>query len=365
MRLVLATFLSLLLGAEAAAAPVWPEGKLPAYLRELEAPHNAGDWTLQCDSSRVCRIIGVAPARRSGVGARAVVMIDRGLKDAAPLRLRFAFIDSLGSLGIPAPHEGWRLSARGSLGFPEPLVFGLGSADAQGAYHASPDAAARIIAALQRWPGSEIRDPGRLQLRMPRGHLARLLRRMDRLQHPPSPRLTAAEEAIWMKEYHYVTLRSQPAEWSMPDDVLLSCDTRTYVNDPQGARIGPKHHLWTADCPEGHKIFLQEGRKDPVIFNLRDSRGRVHLHSYAGLNAQSLLEVQIPRKGNDMCGRRLKLGFTGTEFAMIEDRRYDRCRMVPHEFWPVVWSPTSWKQIEMAPSDKGNAAPMLEGARRP
>jgi hypothetical protein len=218
---------------------------------------------------------------------------------------------------------------------------------------------------LQRWPGSEIRNPGRFELRMPRGDLGRLLRRMERLQHPASPRLTPEEESRWLKQYHYVTLRSQPADMSIPHEVLLSCDTRTYVNAPQGARVGPRHHLWTVDCPEGHKIFLQEERKDPVILNMRDSRGRIHMHSYAGLNAQSLLELQIPRKGNDMCGRRLRLGFTGEGFAMIEDRRYDRCRMVPYEFWPVVWSPNTWKQADMSPSNGGNAAPSTEGVRQP
>jgi len=365
MRLFLLSFFALLLGAATAHASIWPDGKMPAYLRELEAPHNAGDWTLQCNSSRVCRIIGVAPSRRNGAGARAVVLIDRGDKRGATLQLRFVFIDSLGSLGIPPPHAGWRLHARGSLGRPEPLPLGLVSADADGSYPAAPDAAARTIAALRRWPGSEIRDPGRLNVRMPRGDLGRLLRRMERLQHPASPRLTPDEESVWMKQYHYVTLRSQPEEWSMPDSVRLSCDTRTYVNNPQGGRVGPRHHLWTADCPEGYKIYLQEDGKEPVIFNIRDSRGRVHNHSYAGLNAQSLLEIQLPKQGNDGCGRRLKLGFTGTEFAMIEDRRYDRCRMVPYEFWPVVWSPSSWKQTDIPPSNEGNAAPSPEGVTEP
>ena len=345
-RLAIA-LLALLFGAQAASAASWPKGKMPAYLRELETPHNAGDWTLQCNSSRICRIIGVARARRSGMGARAVVLIDRGAANAAPLQLRLVFIDSLGSLGIPPPNHGWRLHARGSLGRPEPLRLGLGGADADGAYSASPEAAARIIAALQRWPGSEVRDPGRLNLRMPRGDLGRLLRQMERLQHPLRPRLTAEEESLWMKEYHYVTLRSQHVDWSMPDYVRLSCDMRTYVNNPQGGRVGPRHHVWTADCPEGHKIYLQEDGKEPVIFNIRDSQGLVHMHSYAGLNAQSLLEIQLPKQGNDGCGRRLKLGFTGAEFAMIEDRRYDRCRMVPYEFWPLVWSPTSWKQADI------------------
>lgn len=357
--------LALLSWSHEAHASIWPEGAMPAYLRELETPHNAGDWTLQCDSARVCRIIGVAPARRSGEGVRAVVLIDRGEKRGAPLRLRLAFIDALGSLGVPPPHAGWRLHGRGSLGLPEPLSLRLGSADADGAYPVSPEVGARIIAALQRWPGSEIRDPGRLSLRMPRGHLARLLRRMERLQHPVSPRLTTEEQSEWMKQYHYVTLRSQPADWSVPDDVLLSCETRRYANDPQGARVGPRHHLWTVDCPEGHKIFLQEARKDPVIFNIRDSRGRLHQHSYAGLNAESLLELQIPQNGNDMCGRRLKLGFTGEAFVMVEDRRYDRCRMVPRAFWPVVWSPSSWKQVKIAPSQAGNVGHSVEGVARP
>ncbi len=364
MRLLLALFTLVSLAGAARA-----ESTLPDYLQDLDRPYQAGDWTLQCNSSQFCQILGVAKVPRSHgsrSSVRAIVMINRGIaRDARPV-LRFAFVDSMRVSGMLPPGDEWRLHARGMPRMSPPIRLSLGEPDANGAYRAAPDVAASVISALQRWPGSSILEQGQLAAVMPRGNLAWLLRKMERLQHPKRPRMTAEETAEWMKEYHYVTLRSLPADTSVPDDVLLSCDARTYVNRPEGARVGPQHLLWTGDCPEGHKVFLQRDGKNPVSFNVRDTAGKIRPHSYAGFDQDtSLLEVLLPRDGNDGCGHRIRFGFTGKDFVMVDYRRYQRCRMVPAQFWPVLWHPTTWKQVDQSPSNGGNAPPAIEGVEKP
>lgn len=329
-----------LLATDATAA------EMPRYLRELDRPYTAGDWTLQCNGSRFCQIIGVAKLPRDGVGVRAVVLINRAIAADARPRLRIAFIDSLGSLSVPQPDENWRLYSRGLPRMPPPLRLGFGAPEPDGAYRPSPEATSKIINALRRWPGSIIGQRGGLIVKMPRGDLDRLFRKMDRLQHPKKPRLTAQEEAEWLQEYHHVVLRHSPTDGPVPDDVLMSCDTRTYVNQPTGWRVGPNHRLWSAECPEGYKLFLQRDGKAPVRFDVRDSAGKVFPHAYAGMGDDSLLIIKIAKDGDEGCGRQLKLGFSGAAFLLIEDRRYDRCRAVPQELWPVVWAPTSWRHSE-------------------
>lgn len=360
--LLLATGFPLL----AAAATQPAEKREPDYLKDLDRPYHAGDWTLQCNGSLFCQIIGVAKVPKNNVGVRVVVMINRGIpKDAKPV-VRMAFIDSMGSLAVPPPIDGWRLYARGLPKMPPPIKLALGEPQTNGAYRASPEVAARIVSALRRWPGSSVRNRGQKIATMPSGDLDRLFRKMDRLQHPKRPRMTDTEKAEWLKEYHYTILRSSPAdETPVPDLVLLSCDTRTHVNRPRGDRIGPKHILWSADCPEGTKIFVQQRLEEPRIFNVRDNAGKVWMHSYAGLDENSLLEIHIPGKANEICGRRLKLGFNGEVFDMIEDRRYSRCRAVPADFWPVMWAPTSWKYADPPPANGGNAPPSVEGVKLP
>jgi len=341
-----------LCGALFMTSAAWADNAKPKYLRDLERPHNAGDWTLQCDSSRLCQIIGVVKPPRSGNSdkrLRAVVMIRRGIAPGAAPALRIAFIDSIGFLGGDVSTETWRLYSRGLAKMPPPLRLGLGPIEHDGGYSAEPAQTRLLLGALQRWPGSVISDRGRTIAQMPRGNLARLLRKMDRLQHPSKPQLTAEEEATWLKQYHHVVQRSAPADMAVPDLVLLSCDTRTYVNEPRGVRFRNSYYLWTASCPEGTKVFLQQQDADPVKFDLRDEQGRIRPHDAARITDGSLLEMSLPRKGNAMCGRYLTFGFSGETFVMIEDRRYDRCRMVPHTFWPVVWSPTSWRYGDALP----------------
>jgi len=342
--------------AQTAEAP--PPLPMPRYLRQLDRAVDAGDWTLQCNSSQFCQIIGVVRPPRNHIGVRTVVMIERGMgTDEAP-RLRLAFLDSLGALAVPPPEASWRLVARGTPRR-EALPLGLGPMEPDGAYRASAQAAAAIIAALRRWPGAAVHNGERRIARMPRGDLDRLMRRMDRLQHPGSDPLTPAERAAWLQEYHYTILRStDPGEAPVPGEVENGCAGRALPNRPFAYRIGPAHRLWIAECPEGNRIFLQPDGEPPILFELRDNSGAVQRHDYAGMTADSLLALQLPKGDRIDCGGWVTFGWTGSAFAMILERRYHRCRVVPYDFWPRVWYPTSWRYADAPPSDGGNAVPV-------
>jgi hypothetical protein len=360
MRLLFAFLLLVAFRVPAKAAEPMPD-----YLKDLDRTYRAGDWTLQCNGSQFCQIIGVVKIPGDHIGVRAVVMINRGIaKDAKPV-LRLAFIDSMGSLSVPPPTDGWRLYSRGLSKMPPPIKLALGEAQANGAYRASPEVAAKIIRALRRWPGSVVRDRGLKIAAMPRGDLDRLFRKIDRLQHPKRPRLTDAEKSEWLKEYHYTILRATPAEEAVPDAILLHCNTRTYVNRPTRHRLGPKHILWTADCPEGIKVFVQKEGEEPILFEVRNNQKEIQPHGYAGMSEDSFLHIHLPDRVGSDCGRYLKVGFTGEEFVMIEDRKLDRCRAVPNDFWPIMWTPTSWKYANSPPSNEGNAPPAIEGVKAP
>ena len=350
----------------AAATAAQAGEPMPKYLQELDRPYNAGDWTLQCNGSRLCQIIGVVKVPKNQDGVRAVVMIKRGIaKDAKP-SLRIAFVDSTGAIDASLPVKDWRLYARGLPKMPPPIRLELGRMEPDGAYIAKADVAAKIIHALRKWPGSVVHDRGKRVAKMPRGDLARLFRKMDNLQHQEKPRMTAQETAHWLKEYHYVILRSSPYEGSIPDSVLLSCDTRTYVSNAFGVRVALDKVLYTADCPEGTKVFLQNAEQEPIKFDVVDDDGKIQPHGYAGYNTgTSLLEIQIPKRGNGGCGTWLELGYSGDKFALIDDRRYNRCRAIPYDFWPKVWYPTSWKYADIPPTNEGNAPPAVEGVKTP
>lgn len=354
--------LALLLGG--AAVPVSaavPE--MPRFLRTLDRAVNAGDWTLQCNSSQLCQIIGVVTPPRNHIGVRTVVMIERGIGTHEAPRLRLAFLDSLGALAVPPPDDHWRLIPKGRLRGTQALPLGLGPMEADGTYRAVPQAAAAIIAALRRWPGAAVHNGERVIARIPRGNLDRLMRRMDRLQHPGTDPLTPDERAQWLREYHYTILRTADAEETpAPDAVEEACAGRALPNRPFAYRIGPRHRLWIAECPEGNHIFLHPDGGAPIHFEMRDTAtGATRPHDYAGLGGDSLLVLQLPRKDRIDCGHWVKFGWTGSGFAMILDRRYDRCRGVPYDFWPRVWYPTSWRYADAPPSDGGNAAPAGEG----
>ncbi|HSF11508.1 MAG TPA: hypothetical protein VLA50_00920 [Erythrobacter sp.] len=359
-----------LVGLACAAAPA--QGKdpdppvMPRYLRELDRAVNAGDWTLQCDSLADCVIIGVVTPPRSHIGVRAVVTISRKHGRGAPATLRLAFLDSTGALAVHVPEDHWRLIPRGRLRRRAALPLGLGAREADGAYLAAPEAAAAIIAALEAWPGAAVHDGERVVARMPRGNLGGLLARMERLQHPPRDPLTPAERSQWLKQYHYTILAATIEERGpVPEAVERACGITALANRPFVHRIGPHHRLWVAECPEGHKIYLHPDDGEAQHFDLRDATGTVRRHDYAGLDAASLLVLQLPRKGRVDCGHFVKFGWTGEAFAMIRHQRYDRCRAVPYDYWPQVWSPSSWRYAEQTPSDGGDASGASEGLSDP
>ncbi|WP_285711274.1 hypothetical protein [Erythrobacter oryzae] len=350
---------ALLLGAvavPASAAP--PPSEMPRFLRQLDRAVNAGDWTLQCNSSQFCQIIGVVRPPRDHIGVRTVVMIERGVGAGEAPRLRLAFLDSLGDLAVPAPEDHWRLVSRGLMRG-KALPLGLGPVEPDGAYRASPQAAAAIIAALQSWPGAAVHNGERRIARMPRGDLARLMRRMERLQHPGADPLTPEERSAWLQEYHYTILppgAAEAVEGRAPDAVERACPGRALANRPFLFRIGPAHRLWIAECPEGNRIFLHPDGAEPILFEMRDAGGTIQPHDYAGVDGDGLLVLHLLGKNQRTdCGQRVRFGWTGSGFAMILQQRYARCRGVPHEFWPRVWYPTSWRYADAPPSDGGNA----------
>lgn len=356
-----------LLGWGVAPARAEAPAEMPRYLRQLSRAVDAGDWTLQCNSAQLCQIIGVVTPPRDHIGVRTVVMIARGPAPGAAPRLRMAFLDSSGALAVPPPEDHWRLIPRGRLRGTAALPLGLGPMEADGAYRASPEAAAALIAALRRWPGAAVHDGERIIARMPRGNLERLMGRMDRLQHPGADPLSPAERAQWLQEYHYVTLRSaiEDNAGAAPDPVEDACSARALPNRPSVHRIGPNHRLWIAWCPEGSQIFLQPDGGEATHFEVRDTNGVTQRHDYAGMDGDSLLELQLPKGDRIDCGRWLKFGWSGERFEMILEARYARCRMVPYEFWPRVWYPTSWRYADATPSDGGNAPLPDEGVNPP
>ena len=366
VSLTCAALLGILFAAGPARGQDPERPAMPRYLREIDRAVNAGDWTLQCDSGADCEIIGVVTPPRDHVGVRTVVMIGRKHPRGAPLTLRLAFLDSTGALAVHAPEDRWRLIPRGRLRGRARVPLGLGPREDDGAYRASPEAAAAIVAALQVWPGAAIHNGERVIARMPRGNLGRLLARMERLQHPPRDPLTPAERSRWLKQYHYTILAATAEEpGTAPEPVERACGVAALANRPFVHRIGPRHRLWIAECADGHRIYLHPDGGDAQHFELRDTEGALRRHDYAGIDANSLLVLQMPHKGRVDCGHYVKFGWTGEEFAMILDRRYDRCRMVPYDYWPRVWSPSSWRYGGQIPSDGGSASGASAGLSDP
>jgi hypothetical protein len=168
---------------------------------------------------------------------------------------------------------------------------------------------------------------------------------MEQLQHPARPRLTAAEEAEWLKEYHYTITRAKPSgPASIPGSLVTSCDDPNEIDALDGFLFGSNHTLWIAQCSEGPKLFLQSDGEDPVAFQVTGSDGKAHpLASASFSQSESLVTILMSGHPHGRCGRRLRFGFLEPAgFAMIEDRQLWRCRGVPQRFWPVMWAPSSW-----------------------
>jgi hypothetical protein len=330
----------------------------PQHLKDLDKAYTSGDWVLQCDSSRICRILGVVKKSGPETDVRAIVQISRGIEKNAKYFVRFAFIDDNGFV-LPPPDENARLYSRGLPKMPPPILLKLGTAEGDATYpqyRASHDQGWRIVNALRRWPGAVLRNRGVFISLMPKGNLDKLLRKMDDLQIPLPSKLSAAEESQWMKEYHYTVLRARRSEGNLaPDDVLLSCDKQTRVISHEGWQVDHDHLFWIAHCPDGAKTFMQTKLKDPaaamveygppVKFDVMDTKGKKRPAQDASFDAEkSILQLVLAKDGRWDCGIRMRYGYTDQGvFGVIEDRRMPMCRGVPSEYWPLAWSPTSWK----------------------
>lgn len=329
--------------AQAAVRPALPKSVLYA-----EKPHRSGDWILQCDSSRSCRIIGVVRKSGSDADARAIVMIERGRSKGTMAAVTFAFIDDDGFASAVRPADGWRLYARGVKRTPTPLRLDLSAEADERLFGTGVRQSHDVVEALLRWPASVIRERGKLVSRMPKGNLRRLFGIMDRIQHPKKP-LSAEEQAIWMREYHFAVVRAKAADnIAAPESIALACDTQTYNNGQEAWRLDKGYLLWIVKCPEGAKLFTQAEGKEPQPSLLTDDKGKDRpAHNAVFDPANSTVELSLAKKGRSDCGRRLRFGYTRNQgFGMIEDRQMPYCRGIPAEYWPAVWSPNSWKLID-------------------
>lgn len=342
-----------LLAATLALAPVTAHARahpgLPDYLDALDRAYDAGDWTLQCNSTRLCQIIGaVRPSGRPGE-VRAVVLINRGIrKDVSPT-VRIGFIDGQGAIIPLTPDEEWQLHASGLSERPPSLKLDIAATAPDGAFRMSSESADKVVRAFRSWPATTIRSRAGLNARMPRGSLSRLLAKMDRLQHPRAPRMTPAEDAAWLKEYHYVVERSSPADHPAPSGVVRSCPGGAAANKAEGLRFGDGTHLWLAHCAASSVILSETGQGNLKRIDPRDTAGQLYPQFRARFVEGAKLQVDLPPADRDMCGQQMTFGHAAREFYMLDHRRYDRCRNVPPQFWPRLWYPTSWKFGEAPP----------------
>lgn len=330
-------------------------GVMPSYLQDLDKAYSAGDWVLQCDSSRICRIVGVVKQSGRGTDMRAIVTISRGIEKNARYYVRFAFIDDNGFV-LPPPGETARLYALGRPKMPPPLPLHLGAAEGDALYphyRVGSEHGWRIVSALQRWPGVVLRNRGTLLSRMPRGDLDQLLRRMDTMQEPLSSKISALQEAEWMQEYNHIVVRARPApRLPLPADIGQSCAKRDGVTSHEAWEVDRTHRLWIIHCARGAHMFMQEARPGaageygtPVPFDIRPRGGGIRVADDAHfLPERSVLQLTLARRGRWDCGARMQYGFTTKGgFGVIEDRRMPLCRGIPPAYWPMAWAPTSWK----------------------
>jgi hypothetical protein len=346
----------------------------PQYLQDLSRAYRAGDWVLQCDSSRICRILGVVRTSGRDTDRRAIIVISRGIEANAQYFVRFAFIDDHG-LVLPPPAEPIWLYATGRPGLPLPLRLTLGPAEGEAEaplYRVGADQAWRVVNALRRWPGAVLRGPGGVTSRMPRGDLAALLAQMDALQVSPASRMSAEEENQWMREYHYAVVRARPATGlPHPDAVAQSCGDHGQVVAQESWAVDADAVLWIAHCSAEAKIFMQRREAgalaEPVPLHVTHITGTRRPVREARFDREtSFLQLLLSDEGRWDCGTRVRYGYTDqAAFGVIEDRHMPLCRAIPAGYWLRVWSPTSWRYADAPPSDEGNALPPTEGVVRP
>lgn len=303
---------------------------------------------LQCDSSRICRIIGVVRKSGGGTDIRAIVMIERGHSKGAMAAVRMAFVDDDGFAVALRPTDGWRLYASGVERTPTPVPLGPLALDADKAFGLGARQSHDVVSALSRWPASLIANHGTLIARMPKGDLRKLFQTMNKIQHPKKG-LTVEEEAQWMRKYHYSVVRAKPAaEIAAPDSISLACDTRTYTISQEAWWLDKGYLLWFVKCPEGTKLFTQVEGEEPKETKLIDDKGKPRKVSDAVFDPDtSTFTLIMPKKHRWDCGRQLRYGYTRDQgFGTIEDRQLTLCRGIAPQYWPLVWSPNSWKLID-------------------
>lgn len=361
-----ALVLTLVAAALAGPARAQPAAEKPRYVREIERQVREGDWVLQCDSWIACRILGVVKPGTDAAESRPVVMIDRGWKKDAAYRVQIAFIDGYGQILHANPDATWRVGKRGK----DQIAFRFDPAEpVDGPANAVPPDSATDIVDRLRGPGNVALDDGAgRRLRLPRGDLAGLLTRMDRLQRPAIDPLTPAERTEWLKQYRYVVRRGQPIEGvEVPKAVALSCDTRASARYVDGWRLDAGHVFWIAHCQEGSRMFLHKTSEQPIAFDMRNFGGGVQRDVYARFDPEtSLLTVKLSQDGRGDCGHRVRFGWTGAQgFGMVEHRRMTVCRNVPAEFWPLNWTPTSWRYADGQSASSGDTPPGADDVRVP
>lgn len=350
----IAAALAVFLAIPAAASEPWPR-----FLLDLDRAYRAGDWVLQCDSSRICRILGVVRHKGGDADARAVVIISRGIEANARYYLSLAFIDDEG-FSLPAPQDEIRFGAPGRNLRTIPLTLGEPIGDpAYPLYRAAPDSGWRIVAALRSARGMELRRSAGLVSRLPRGDLDALLRRMDELQSPLSAHLGPDEESRWMQEYNYSVVRAHPPEvLAAPDAVLNACTGEHRIIRHETWQLDPANLLHIAHCPEGGYTFLQtrpapqgpmlQAYAPPIQIDVLGPDGAKRPAQAVSFDpASSILELTMTQNGRWDCGLRLQYAWTDrAAFGVIEDRRMPMCRNIPPAYWLVAWKPTSWRYAD-------------------
>lgn len=327
-----------------------PADEKPDFLRQLDKQFRAGDWVLQCDAGIDCRILGVVEALENPSEARPVVIIDRLSKKDAHFQVQIAFIDSYGQVQHARDHDLWRVVARANSA--ESFAFELTPQNDAGALPVAQEEADGVVDWLRANRVAVLDDGAGRKLRLPRGDLDGLLRRMDALQRPKSDPLSKEQRATWLKPYRFNVVRiKQRGDEDAPDIVQLGCDERPYPRYIDAMQLDAAHVLWIAHCHEGSRMYLQKTGQAPMTFDLRRFEGGVQRDVYAHFDPEtSLLTVEISQGQRGDCGDRVRFGWTDQQtFGMIEHRRLRMCRHVPSDLWPVFWTPTSWRYVETAP----------------
>jgi hypothetical protein len=357
---------TLLIAAALSPAFAQPAAEKPRHLQLLEKQYRSGDWILQCDSWVSCRILGIVEARENKAELRPIIMIDRSWQSDARIRIQIAFIDGYGQISDTDQHGRWRMVVGGNPR--QPFEFVLSTPNSDRAHPVPPEFVDGLIERLQQPRREPLNRGDRPLMRVPRGDLAGLLRRMDRLQHPSVDPVTPAQRSLWLKQYRYTVMRGQPvAGVAPPDQVVLTCNTRTQARYVDGWRLDPNHLFWIAHCPEGSKMFLHKPPAEPIPFNLSRFGGGLELDVFSRFDPDtSLLTVKLSEKKRGDCGHRVRFGWTTTQnFGMIEHRKLDLCRHVPANFWPLTWSPTSWRYDGEPPASTGDAPQPNEQVNSP